>query len=145
MVVGDSQQAAAKFVRRKRQLGFTVDLCIGPFVEGQGRFAVVGIAVEQTIDRSFIGYGCAVEKARPLLTQRTISCGIECNNTPCSHGAAASEIEQRHGSVCAQQGQLATLWFNQPCVTKDFDDTRGQGRCAVVNSTQVAVGVVIKA
>ncbi len=65
MVVGDSQQAAAKLVRRKRELGCTVDRCFGPFVEGQGRFAVVGIAVEQAIDRSFIGNGCVVEKARP--------------------------------------------------------------------------------
>ena len=63
MVVGDSEQAAAKLARHKRQLGCTVNRCFGPFVEGQGRFAVVGIAVEQAIDGLFFGNDGVVEKA----------------------------------------------------------------------------------
>jgi hypothetical protein len=47
--------------------------------------------------------------------------------------------------VCTQQGQLATLWINDPCVSEDFDHTRRQNQCAVMDSTQVVIGVVIKA
>jgi hypothetical protein len=63
VVVGDSQQAAAKFVRRKRQFGCTMIRYFGTFLEGQSSFAVVGIAVKQAIDGFVFGNGGVVEKA----------------------------------------------------------------------------------
>ena len=94
-----------KLVRRERQLGCGVDLCFCPFVEGHGRVAVVGMVIEQAIDRR---WHSGLPYCRPA-------------------GRRWRMDRAEPWAVGVQQAQPASLWCDQPRATEEVDQTSRQG------------------